>query len=83
MMFQVMAEGGVMPSYDIETRVDRTDFDQEFIDGCFATLIILITYFMFVEFFEIRREKLKYFTNMWNLMDWTGFLVFFQCAAKP
>ena len=39
---------------------------------------VLVSYFLLIEVFEVRREgAMNYFSNMWNMMDWAGFILFF------
>jgi len=78
MVIQVSANGGVLPSYDIDS---RHDFAWVKIDTAMVLLwvtLALVVYFIMIEGFEARNEGLaSYFTNMWNAMDWAGFMLFF------
>ena len=78
MMFQTTSNAGVLPSYDIESVVDNSDVGFEEAMKLLLATTVLVSYFLAIELFEIRREGVHiYFANMWNLMDWLGFLLFF------
>ena len=78
MVIQVSANGGVLPSYDIDSRDDdaRVGIDTAMI--LLWVTLALVVYFIMIEGFEAKNEGLaSYFTNMWNAMDWAGFMLFF------
>ena len=67
LMMQISSLGAVVPSYDVESRFDAAD--QDSIDAILTTALLLVIYFMLVEFNEVREEGcIDYFANMWNLM---------------
>ena len=76
LMLETTAYGAVLPSYDIEARVDGEEsYDNMAIYGNIA--FGFCVFFMFleaVEFFKV--GPLNYFTDVWNLMDWANFLIF-------
>ena len=67
LMMQISSLGAVLPSYDVESRFDAADPD--LIKAILTTTLLLVIYFMLVEFNELRTEgPIDYFANMWNLM---------------
>ena len=80
MVIQISANGGVLPSYDIDSRHDAAAVDMEMAMTLLWVTLVLVVYFLLIEAFEAKAEGLgSYFTNMWNAMDWAGFLLFFLC----
>ena len=78
MIIQVSANAGVLPSYDIDSRHDAAAVDMEMAMVLLWVTLVLVIYFLLIECFEAKSEGLaSYFTNMWNAMDWAGFLLFF------
>jgi len=76
LMMQISSLGAVLPSYDVESRFDAADPD--LIKAILTTTLLLVIYFMLVEFNELRTEgPIDYFANMWNLMDWANFAIYF------
>ena len=74
MVFQVTSAGAVLPSYDIESRKDV--FDAEGLARIQLTTICLCVYFVLTEVYELHVLGFGYFANMWNLMDWTNFVLY-------
>ena len=67
LMMQLTSQGAVVPSYDVESRFDAAD--PGLIATILTTTLLLVIYFMLVEFNELRTEgPIDYFANMWNLM---------------
>ena len=78
MIMQISGNGGVVPSYDTDTRVDNAEVKIDVALNLLWTTLALVVYFIIIEAFEVRQEgPFSYFTNMWNAMDWAGFLLFF------
>merc|ERR1740130_2132805 len=78
MVIQISANGGVLPSYDIDSRHDAAAVDMDMAMVLLWVTLVLVVYFLMIEAFEAKNEGLaSYFTNMWNAMDWAGFLLFF------
>jgi hypothetical protein len=78
MVIQISANGGVLPSYDIDSRHDAAAVGMDVAMVLLWVTLVLVVYFLMIEAFEARTEGLgSYFTNMWNAMDWAGFLLFF------
>ena len=67
LMMQLTSQGAVLPSYDVESRFDAAE--PEVIKAILTTTLLLVIYFIVVEFNELRTEgPIDYFANMWNLM---------------
>lgn len=68
----------VLPSFDMESMVD----DPASIASMklYMKLALVLTgYFMFLEGVEVSGSGLaEYFSNIWNVMDWANFMLFFQ-----
>ena len=74
MVFQVTSSGAVLPSYDIESRKDNYDSDALY--RVQMVTLVLCIYFICTEAHELYVLGLGYFANMWNLMDWTNFVLY-------
>ena len=75
MMFEIFATGTVIPSYDAQPRVVREDSIQE------TRLYVWIAagftiFFMLSEAYEMNSDGIKYWQNMWNVLDWVNFILF-------
>ena len=77
LMVEQTATGAVLPSYDIETRVEssaKLEVTRFYVN----IALILCFVFIFIECIEVCAEGLvSYFTDPWNMMDWMNFGVFF------
>ena len=74
MVFQVTSSGSILPSYDIESRKDV--FDTDGLLRIQMITLVLCVYFICTEAHELYTLGLGYFANMWNLMDWTNFVLY-------
>ena len=75
MLLQITSVGAVLPSFDIESRNDSEDAG--FMDRLFAATLIMTVYFALMEVHELCTGGIfSYFSNMWNLMDATNFLIY-------
>jgi len=77
LLFEMTSLGAVLPSYDFETRVD---------DGSrYRTMKIfmhiamgLCAFFVLLEGIAMVQDGVaEYFSDMWNIMDWLNFTIFF------
>merc|ERR1719171_223929 len=76
-MFELTSLGAVLPSYDMETRVED--------EGRAKTQLIFMNmamglcgFFVLLEGIEIFNCGVtEYFSDMWNIMDWLNFTIFF------
>ena len=67
LMMQLTSQGAVVPSYDVESRFDAAD--PILIKVILTITLILVIYFILLEFRELKEEgPIDYFNNMWNLM---------------
>ena len=67
LMMQLASQGAVVPSYDVESRFDAAD--PMVVKAILTTTLLLVIYFILLEFNELREEgPIDYFNNMWNLM---------------
>ena len=67
LMMQLTSQGAVVPSYDVESRFDAAD--PILIKVILTITLILVIYFILLEFHELKEEgPIDYFNNMWNLM---------------
>ena len=81
LMFEITSLGAVLPSYDVETRV----LNRRMMDATerFAAIALgLVCFFCLLEAVELARSSLaEYVTDMWNVMDWANFIVYFMLKS--
>ena len=77
LMLEMTPLGAILPSYDVETRVLDTEMEE--LMGLYANIALgLVVFFCVLEWVEWSQEGTwKYFSDMWNLMDWANFVIFF------
>ena len=81
MMLQMTSLGGVLPSFELQSRVDIIDY--EWVFSVLYMNGMLVIFFIVNEGIEAYLDGFgNYFTNMWNLMDWSGFMLFFALFAE-
>lgn len=75
-LFEITQMGAVLPSYDMETLVDDEANTQS--QKMWMTIALGLTmWFAFLELVELLQTgPTSYFTNMWNVMDWSNFALF-------
>merc|ERR1719424_2504343 len=78
-MFEITQMGAVLPSYDMETYID--DEDNTNAQKLWMLVALgLTTWFAVLEGVELLQTgPVGYFTNAWNVMDWTNFALFALC----
>ena len=82
LMFELTPLGAILPSYDVQTRVlDQRLFDDM---GLYATIalvmVIVFCVLEVVECYDVGMEN--YLTDVWNVMDWTNFIIFFMVYER-
>ena len=77
LLFETTAVGGVLTSFDVETRVEVESQVQT--SKRFTWVAFYYTaFFCILEGFElIKTGPSIYFSDMWNVMDWLNFAIFF------
>ena len=81
MILQLTSLGAVLPSFELQSRVDIVDY--EWVFSVLYMNGLLVVFFIVNEGIEAYIDGFgKYFTNMWNLMDWSGFLLFFALFVE-
>ena len=77
LMFELSSLGAVFTSYDVETRV--LDSSNIFQMGLFSNIALaMVIFFTLLEGIELGSSGLgPYFSDMWNVMDWANFLLYF------
>ena len=81
MILQLTSLGGVLPSFELQSRVDIIDY--EWVFSVLYMNGLLVIFFIVNEGIEAYIDGFgNYFTNMWNLMDWSGFLLFFALFVE-
>jgi len=77
LMFEFTSAGSILPSYDVMTRVTKTDA----VDSTFSYNLIALfftAFFCSLELVEMASGGIsQYFTDMWNVMDWLNYTIFF------
>jgi len=75
-MFEITQMGAVLPSYDMETLIDD-EANTDTMRLWMSISLGLTLWFCFLEGVELTRGgPVEYFTNLWNVLDWTNFAVF-------
>mmetsp|Transcript_6166 Transcript_6166/g.10351 ORF Transcript_6166/g.10351 Transcript_6166/m.10351 type:complete len:764 (+) Transcript_6166:170-2461(+) len=77
LMFEMTSLGAILPSYDVETRV--LDSSLENMMPIYANIAFaLVLFFALLEVIEVvTGGPAEYLTNVWNVMDWTNYLIYF------
>ena len=76
LMLETTATGTLLPSYDIEARVESpSKLDQTKLWGSVA--LCMCGFFVALEVVELASSGLSYFLDPWNLMDGINFFIFF------
>ena len=75
-MFETTSLGAVLPSYDIETRVE-SDEQLRATEFWVTVALGMCAGFVALEMLEMAKTGLSYFTDPWNLMDAVNFGIFF------
>ena len=82
-LFEFTSPGGVLPSYDMETMVDD-DVRLRNMSTFMTAALLMCGFFVLLEGVELFKSgPSEYFGDLWNLMDWLNFLVFFQVNPDP
>ena len=77
LMLETTSVGSVLPSYDTETCIEILDF-QEAVPVYANIAFAMCTFFILLEMLEVSSQgSNSYFADMWNLMDWVNFAMFF------
>jgi len=76
-MWEITSLGAVLPSYDMETRVEAES--QRWATRFYLNIGLgFCGFFVVLELIElIESGPFDYFSNMWNIMDWLNFIIFF------
>ena len=76
-MFEFVSAGSVLPSYDVQTRVTRLASVEKTFSFNWIAFVFTI-FFCALEVFEICVNGIGgYFNDMWNVMDWLNYSIFF------
>jgi hypothetical protein len=77
LMYELTSLGAILPSYDVETRV----IDRELASArsSYAAIgLAMNCFFVLLEGIELaKRGAVEYFSDVWNVMDWANFLLYF------
>jgi hypothetical protein len=76
LIFEQSAPGAWLTSYSVETRLlSKTQIASML---TFANVALaLIIFFCLLEGVELSNSVVAYFANMWNVMDWANYIIFF------
>lgn len=83
MLFEFPATGGCIPHSSFRTlKLIRyvTPFDY-FIMACEAIFLLFLIYYSIEEFIEIKKHKLAYFKEFWNILDIVVILLGVVCVV--
>ena len=77
LMFELTSLGTIFPSYDVETRILDTKLvsDMTMFTSIALGMVIVFCILEGVECMAVSPSQ--YFRDMWNVMDWANFLIFF------
>ncbi|XP_023235605.1 polycystin-2-like [Centruroides sculpturatus] len=83
LVFEFPATGGMIPSWSFRTvkllrYVSTADY---FILGCEVLFCFFIIYYIVEELLEIKKNKLSYFKEVWNILDVVVILMSIICIA--
>ncbi|XP_067122241.1 polycystin-2-like [Centruroides vittatus] len=83
LVFEFPATGGMIPSWSFRTvkllrYVSTSDY---FILGCEVLFCFFIIYYIVEELLEIKKNKLSYFKEVWNILDVVVILMSIICIA--
>ena len=81
-LFEMTSLAGVLPSYDIETMIT----DRDSIEGMetWANVALgLVLMFVLLDLNELHeRQCVAYFNDIWNVLDWLNYVIFFLVYAQ-
>ena len=76
LMLETTSTGTLLPSYDIETRVE-SEVKQLETELYVQIALAMCAFFVLLELIEMASEGfVSYFTDPWNLMDWINYILF-------
>uniref|UniRef100_A0A7S2BTN0 Polycystin cation channel PKD1/PKD2 domain-containing protein n=1 Tax=Haptolina brevifila TaxID=156173 RepID=A0A7S2BTN0_9EUKA len=85
MMLEFTALGAILPSYDVETRIIERSLERNM--AIYADVALgMVIFFCFIELVELLKTAFdnkptympwSYLSDMWNLMDWANFVLFY------
>ena len=77
LMLELTALGAILPSYDVETRIIDSH-QQAFMYTLADVSLAMVILFSLLEGVELAKSGAsEYFSDMWNVMDWANFILFF------
>jgi hypothetical protein len=81
LMFELTSLGAILPSYDVETRVLDSAYEELMVT--YATIGFgMVIFFCVLEGVELWVTGWwKYASDLWNIMDWFNFIIFFLLYA--
>jgi len=82
LMFEITALGAILPSYDVETRIlDKGQYGS--IETFAKIALALVIFFCLLEGVVVASiGPALYFADVWNVMDWTNFIIYFMVYAQ-
>ena len=81
-MFELTQMAAVLPSFDMEAMVDDPESTRK-MKVYMLMALGLTAYFIMLEVIEFATSSLsEYLSNVWNVLDWANFLLFFQVFAN-
>ncbi|XP_069123530.1 polycystin-2-like isoform X2 [Argopecten irradians] len=77
------ATGGAIPSWTFRTvkLIRYVTVQDYFIMACECIFVLFIVYYIVEESLEIKKHKLSYFKNVWNILDILVILIAILCVA--
>jgi len=77
MMLETTSLGSVLPSYDTETSVEVTSLVDNIMSYTNVAFAMTITFILLEALEVMERGAGEYFSDLWNVMDWLNFFLFF------
>ena len=82
LMFEITSPGAILPSYDVETRIMDETSEAGMVTFAWVAFF-LVVFFSLMEAVEVMKGGLgEYVQDMWNLMDWANYIIYFMVFAS-
>ena len=80
-MFEITSLGAIFASYDVESRITEVDRIER--RGILSAVgLAMVIFFCLIEGIELFKGPFAYLQDVWNVMDWANFIIFFMTFAQ-
>ena len=81
LMFEITSLGAIFASYDVESRITEVDRIER--RGILSAVgLAMVIFFCLIEGIELFKGPFAYLQDVWNVMDWANFIIFFMTFAQ-